>query len=217
MFFPFEVSENGRSRFVILNLENDRSHVKYNVEMTEEEAREKILAAAEDLYYRKGYAAVGMDELREAAGVSLRRLYTLFPSKNDIVRAVLERKHEEWESALGARVADAGENPRARLLAVYSYLEEWFCTDGFRGCAFINAFGELGGTSPEVAEIVREHKASFQRYMTELVAETGATASLAAQLSILAEGAQSTAAISGDAAVATRAREAAEVLIDAAV
>ncbi|WEK61797.1 MAG: TetR/AcrR family transcriptional regulator [Candidatus Microbacterium colombiense] len=185
--------------------------------MTEEDARERILAAAEELYYRKGYAAVGMDELRAAAGVSLRRLYSLFPAKNDIVAAVLARKHAEWESGLSTAVADAGGDPRARLLAVYGYLEDWFCTDSFRGCAFINAFGELGGTNPEVAEVVREHKASFQAYMAGLVDEIGAPSGLAAQLSILAEGAQSTAAISGDPQVAVQARGAAEVLIAAAL
>lgn len=179
--------------------------------------REQILAAADELYYRKGYAAVGMDELRAAAGVSLRRLYTLFPSKTDIVAAVLARKHGEWESGLTGAVADAGVDPRDRLLAVYGYLEDWFCTDDFRGCAFINAFGELGGTNPEVAKIVRDHKASFQEYMAGLVVAAGAPASLAAQLSILAEGAQSTAAIAADPQVAVQARNAAEVLIDAAV
>ncbi|GLJ61463.1 MULTISPECIES: TetR/AcrR family transcriptional regulator [Microbacterium] len=184
--------------------------------MTEEEARERILAAAEELYYRKGYAAVGMDELRSAAGVSLRRLYALFPAKNDIVAAVLDRRHRQWESALDGAIAAAGDDPRERLLAVYRYLEDWFCTGDFRGCAFINAFGELGGTHPEVARIVREHKASFQEHMAALVAASGAPAALAAQLSILAEGAQSTAAISGDPQVAAQARAAAEVLIDAA-
>ncbi|QEA28238.1 TetR/AcrR family transcriptional regulator [Microbacterium sp. CBA3102] len=184
--------------------------------MTEDEARERILTAAEELYYRKGYAAVGMDELRAAAGVSLRRLYALFPAKTDIVAAVLARKHAQWESGLSGAVTDAGDDPRARLLAVYEYLENWFCADDFRGCAFINAFGELGGTNAEVAEIVRTHKASFQEYMAGLVADTGAPAALAAQLSILAEGAQSTAAISKDPSVAVQARGAAEVLIDAA-
>ncbi len=184
--------------------------------MTEDDARERILSAAEELYYRKGYAAVGMDELRTAAGVSLRRLYSLFPAKTDIVSAVLARRHTEWESGLSAAVAAAGDGPRARLLAVYGYLEDWFCSDGFRGCAFINAFGELGGTNPEVASIVRAHKASFQEYMAALVADTGAPAALAAQLSILAEGAQSTAAISADPQAAVHARRAAEVLIDAA-
>jgi len=185
--------------------------------MTEDEARERILAAAEELYYRKGFAAVGMDELRTAAGVSLRRLYGIFPAKDDIVAAVLERRHAEWEGAISTAVAAAGPTPRERLLAVYRYLEEWFCDDGFRGCAFINAFGELGGTHPAIAQIVKEHKASFQAYMAHLVSAAGAPPLLAAQLSILAEGAQSTAAISGDPQVAVQARHAAAVLIDSAL
>jgi AcrR family transcriptional regulator len=180
-----------------------------------DDARERILAAAEGLYYAKGYAAVGMDELRTAAGVSLRRVYTLFPSKDDIVVAVLNQKHEEWESGVTARVAAAGDDPREQILAVYSYLEEWFCDGLFRGCAFINAFGELGGTHPEVAQIVREHKESFQLFMNDLVRKLGAPGPLAAQLSLLAEGAQSTAAIARDPSVASHAKAAAVVLIDA--
>lgn len=185
--------------------------------MTKDDARERILTAAEGLFYAKGYAAVGMDELRAAAGVSLRRVYALFPSKGDIVVAVLNQKHEEWESGLSAHIAAAGVSPREQLLAVYSYLEEWFCTDSFRGCAFINAFGELGGTHPEVAQLVREHKESFQRFMAGLVRELGAPGALAAQLSILAEGAQSTAAIARDSSVASQAKAAAVVLIDASL
>lgn len=185
--------------------------------MTNEEAREQILSAAEKLYYTKGYAAVGMDELRAAAGVSLRRLYTVFPSKGDIVVAVLNRKHEEWEAGLTQRVDGAGTVPRDKLLAVYDYLQDWFCTGSFRGCAFINAFGELGGTHPEVAQLVREHKESFQFYMAGLVRELGAPDPLGAQLSILAEGAQSTAAISSNNSAAAHAKAAAEVLIDAAL
>lgn len=185
--------------------------------MDDEQARGKILAAADELYYTKGYSAVGMAELRSAAGVSLRRLYALFPSKNDIVKAVLAGRHETWKNSVTARVDAAGPRPRARLIAVYSFLEEWFDTDDFRGCAFINAFGELGGTDPEVAQIVREHKASFQHYMAGLVTELDAPDLLAAQLSLLAEGAQSTAAISGDPGVAVQARRAAETLIDAAL
>lgn len=185
--------------------------------MNVEEARERILAAAEELYYNKGYSAVGMDELRSAAGVSLRRLYALFPSKVDIITAVLHDKQSEWETNLTERVEAAPADPRERLLAIYSYLQDWFASDGFRGCAFINAFGELGGTHPQIAAIVRDQKAAFQQYVATLVRDLGAPDELAAQLSILAEGAQTTAAISADPAVAGQARSAAEVLIDSAL
>ncbi|OJU41171.1 MAG: TetR family transcriptional regulator [Microbacterium sp. 69-10] len=185
--------------------------------MTETDAREQILSAAEDLYYRKGYAAVGMDELRTAAGVSLRRLYALFPSKIDVIAAVLQRKHEEWEAALEAAVTAAGDSARGRLLAVYGHLERWFCDDDFRGCAFINAFGELGGNDPEVARVVREHKAAFQERMAVLAEEAGVPRAVAFQLSILAEGAQTTAAIAAAPDAARHARAAAEILIDASL
>lgn len=185
--------------------------------MTDDEARELVLLAAENLYYSKGYAAVGMDELRSTAGVSLRRLYRLFATKNDIVEAVLARKHDEWEAGVAASVAAAGARPKAQLLAIYDFLDTWFCAGSFRGCAFINAFGELGATHPEVAKVVREHKASFQHFVAELVCQLGGPELLGDQLAILAEGAQVTAAISGDPKAARAARSAAETLIAVAM
>ena len=91
-----------------------------------------------------------MDDVRTAAGVSLKRLYSLFPGKDHLVLAVLRKRHRMWTDGLTAAV-DALDDPRERLLAVYDFLAEWFAEDSFRGCGFINAFGELGATSPEVA------------------------------------------------------------------
>lgn len=180
------------------------------------EVHDRIVAAADELYNAKGIQAVGMDELRAAAGVSLKKLYQEFPSKSSIIMAVLERRHRSWTEGLDARVREGG-TPRERLLAIFDYLAQWFDADSFRGCGFINSFAELGAVSADVAEYAREHKASFQRYVSSLAEEAGAPASLAPQLSILAEGAQTTAAIAGTGEAAGQAREAAEVLIDAAL
>ena len=180
------------------------------------EARTRIVATADDLYNAKGIQAVGMDELRAAAGVSLKKLYQEFPSKSSIVMAVLERRHQSWTEGLDAKVRQ-GATPRARLLAIFDYLAQWFAQDSFRGCGFINSFAELGAVSPEVAEYARKHKESFQDYVVDLSAEAGAPPYLAPQLSILAEGAQTTAAIAGTADAARHARHAAGVLIDAAL
>lgn len=103
---------------------------------------------------------------------------------------------------------------------MYDFLESWFGDETFRGCGFINAFGELGATSPAIAEIARDHKDSFQRFIADIAAHAVADADraeeLAAQLALLAEGAQTTAAIAGTADAAVHARRAAAVLIDAA-
>ena len=200
---------------MVTTVENVRSPRKYYGVMNEQETRARVVEAADRLYYARGIQAVGMDELRTAAGVSLKALYALFPSKSDIVLAVLRRRHQLWSDGVAGKVSQ-GATPRARLLAVFDYLAEWFADDGFRGCGFINTFAELGGTSVVVAAETRAHKQSFQEYVARLVADAGGTPELAAQLAILAEGAQTTAAIAGAPDAAAQARRAAEVLIDVA-
>lgn len=183
--------------------------------MTDPDVRERIVDAADRLFYARGIGHVGMDAVRDEAGVSLKAIYREFPSKEELVLGVLGRRHEMWTSGLAAATAAVPE-ARDRLLAIYDHLAGWFGEADFRGCGFINAFGELGAASPRVAEAVREHKRSFQAYVDRLVVEAGAAADLGPQLAILAEGAQTTAAISGDPAAAAAARAAAAVLIESA-
>ena len=184
--------------------------------MVDEEMRLRIVDAADALYYARGFHAVGMDEVRDTAGVSLRRLYQLFPSKDDLVLAVLAKRHDLWSDGVAARVASV-DGAEAKLLAIYDYLADWFIEDTFRGCGFINAFGELGAADPRVAEAARLHKESFQAFVAALAADAGASPALAPQLAILAEGAQTTAAIAGTPDAAADARAAAQVLIRAAL
>ena len=174
-----------------------------------------VLETAKGLFYSRGYASVGMDDIRDAAGISLRRLYREFPSKESVVLGVLGELHEDWEAGVQAAVA-AETDATKRVLAIYDYLAQWFTQDDFRGCGFINAFAELGANSAAVAEIARTHKASFQRYVGQLVSDAGGTPKLASQLAILAEGAQTTAAIAGTVDAAADARDAAVTLIGAA-
>ena len=184
--------------------------------MDDATARELVLDAADRLYYRRGITAVGMDELRTAAGVSLKKTYQLFPSKDVIVEQVLRRRNNAWTRGILAR-AELEPTPRGKLLAIYDFLSDWFVENDFRGCAFINSFGELGATAPTVAQAARDHKSSFQAYVAALAQEAGAPSSLAPQLVLLAEGAQTTAAILGTPDAAAHARAAASTLIDASL
>lgn len=183
------------------------------------DTRAHIVDVADELFYARGIQTVGMDEIRTGAGVSLKKLYAAFPGKDQLIAAVLTGRHEFWERGI-AQAVDAATTPRDKLLAMYDFLESWFGDDTFRGCGFINAFGELGATSPAVAAIARDHKESFQRFVAGLTSQAvddpSLAEELAAQLALLAEGAQTTAAIAGDTAPARHARRAAATLIDAA-
>ena len=182
----------------------------------EELARQQVIDVADRLFYARGIQSVPMDELRTEAGVSLKRMYSLFPSKETLVAAVLRGRNATWTAGILER-ASRVDAPREKLLAIFDFLADWFAQDDFRGCAFINSFGEMGATAPAVADAARAHKTSFQTYVAELVREAGAPAWLAPQLALLAEGAQTTAAISGLPDAATSARAAASTLIDAAI
>ncbi|MGN7799544.1 TetR/AcrR family transcriptional regulator [Leifsonia sp. 22587] len=177
---------------------------------------EHIVEVADRLFYERGIHAVGMDAIRTEAGVPLKRLYSEFSSKDALLEEVLRYRSGVWDAGI-AGAAAAAHTPREKLLAIYDFLDGWFRTDDFRGCGFINSFGEMGAVSPAVAAIAREQKERFQRYVASLVDELGAPAALADQLAILAEGAQTTAAISGNPTAAAQARAAAATLIDAAL
>ncbi|MEV6286663.1 TetR/AcrR family transcriptional regulator [Kribbella sp. NPDC051770] len=181
-------------------------------------AQRQVLDAADALFYERGVQSVGMDAIRTASGVSLKRLYQLFPSKDALIEAYLHQRDQQWKTMLAEHV-DAATEPREKILAVFDFLHSWFTQKDFRGCAFINSFGELGAVSPKVAELAQEHKAGFRQALADLAAAAGAAdpQQLADHLILLSEGAITTSAISGSAAPATRAREAAELLMQLAL
>ncbi|MGW5645218.1 TetR/AcrR family transcriptional regulator [Saccharopolyspora sp. NPDC003752] len=186
--------------------------------MQRHEAESKLLDTAEALFYERGIQAVGMAELRTASGVSLKRFYQCFASKDELVQAYLRRRDERWRSALSAYVARGDRTPEESVLAVFDWLHDWFGEPGFRGCAFLNSFGELGGSSPGVAAAARDHKAELRRYLGELVDGLGVADpdQLTGQLLVLVDGATATAAVGGDPGPARSARAAAAALITAA-
>ncbi|MFF4345788.1 TetR/AcrR family transcriptional regulator [Streptomyces sp. NPDC001530] len=179
-------------------------------------AREQALDAAEDLFYGRGIQTVGMDDIRGASGVSLKRLYQLFPAKEQLVEAYLERRDIRWRQRLADHV-DQCEEPEERIAAVFEWLRHWFAEPGFRGCAWINSYGELGATSPRVTAQVRAHKKAFKEYLGGLVADAGLPALLTDQLYLLAEGAMVTAGITRSTEPAEQAGEAARLLVKAAL
>lgn len=178
----------------------------------------KVLDAADGLFYAYGIQAVGIDRIRDASGVSLKRLYQLFPSKGHIVVAYLNRRDRISRAALEEHLTSY-DDPRERLLGVFEFLEAWFRQPGFRGCAFNNAFGEMGDGAPEVAEVVAHHKGALRTLFRKLVGELGVPRpeQMTAQIALLFDGAITVATVTHRPEAALQARDAAEALLDGAV
>ncbi|NQX30059.1 TetR/AcrR family transcriptional regulator [Microbacteriaceae bacterium VKM Ac-2854] len=183
--------------------------------MTAETPRDRILAAADELFNAYGIHAVKLSDIIARARVSASRVYSEFVGKDAIVVAVLERRHVVWTSRLRA-VVEAAATPREQLLAIFDFLAEWFAEEDFTGCCFLNSFGELGRTSADVARLTREHKGWFLDYVTGVANRGEHPPHVSAGIVLLAEGAQVTAAITRSPQPAFDARATAALLLPTA-
>src|SRR3954451_13301692 len=179
------------------------------------EARRRILETADRLFYQGGIRAVGINRIIAEAGVAKMSLYNHFPSKDDLILAVLRHREEgvlEFFRSSMARHAKKAKNP---LRAFFAALKDFFESPGFRGCPFQNAAVELADPSHAGTEFVRGHKQRFSEFLRGLVEESvgKAAAKVAPAVSILVEGAIITAVIQGNPDAADVARDAALKLL----
>ncbi|GAA0659740.1 TetR/AcrR family transcriptional regulator [Kitasatospora atroaurantiaca] len=181
-------------------------------------ARQRILHAAEELFYTRGIHATGVAALIEAAHVSPRTFYVHFPTKNALVEEYLRRFESEKPIAAEAELERGDLTPAQRLLAMFAPLEGDSPTL-FRGCPFHNAVVEGAGELPEVVDLAQRHKQAFRDRLVATAAEAGAAdpESLGRQIAVIFEGANALAASCNDAQVFTDARRAAEILLDVAL
>jgi AcrR family transcriptional regulator len=156
---------------------------------------DRILHAAHELFYRDGIRATGIDRVIADSGVAKLTFYRQFASKDDLIRAFLEFRHERWMAWFEDALARHGGNARALVPA----LREWLDSADFRGCAFLNSVGELGATMPEVAEIARRHKADMTRAIAALLPASPRRARLAQAIALAVDGAIVQAQFSGQA------------------
>jgi AcrR family transcriptional regulator len=182
------------------------------------ETRKRLLEAADALFYAGGIRATGVEAVAEKAGVTKMTLYSHFSSKDELVAAYLEERDLRWRESLESSL-EGLDDPDEKLLAVFDAYREQLVVDGLRGCAYINCAAEFPERGHPAREVVRRHKATFRRHLTELATEAGAKdpEGLAERLFLLLEGSYVTGALEGDEEVVGRARELAAELVAAAV
>src|SRR3981081_1202054 len=175
-------------------------------------------SAARQLSYEEGVHTVGVDRIVERAGVAKATLYTLFGSKDGLVRAYLTERHDATQERMTRELAARFDTPRERLLGVFEVQGLSFTEPGFRGCAFSSANAETppGGS---VEEVTVDHRIWIRTLFRDLGKEAGATdpEGLARQLALLYDGAGISAWMDRDPGAATAARAIATRLVDAAI
>ena len=175
---------------------------------------EHLLAVTESLIYSGGICATGMDLIVTTSCVSRKTIYKHFGSKDGLVAEALRRRDERWMNWFSENMRQITA-PKERLLHMFTVLDQWFQTPGFRGCAFINAAGEIGDPEDPIRQVAREHKLKLLQFVEQLVQEyTRKNArELAEQLLILIDGAITLALVVGDTRSAARAGQIARRLL----
>lgn len=143
--------------------------------MTLTPAGERLLATAGELFYSRGIRAVGVDLIAETAGTTKKTLYDRFGCKDALVAAYLQRRATRWQAYVLAYLDRHAPTPGPRrALAVLDALEEWM-RDEDRGCAFVNAYAELGGTEHPGLAVIRAEKEWIRALYVRLCTEAGLT------------------------------------------
>lgn len=183
---------------------------------TDPRTRPALLDAAGALFYARGVGAVTVNEIAEASGLTKPTLYRHFPSKEELVSAYLDDRHQQLEVELRAWIERAPLRQRPR--AVIDWLCDWISSPGFNGCGFVRAYAELPDDD-WVREKARRRKRVLLETIDKACRAAGASeaSEIARQLALIVEGATTMAFVSGDAGIATRAaRGLARVALDAA-
>ena len=164
-------------------------------------ARAAVLEAADRVFYERGVAGAGMADVRDAAGVSLRRLYGMYPSKGDLAEAWLRERHRTWMKWFEASVVSHTAKEREPLLAAFDAIGEWAAQPGYRGCAFLNTAAEVTEIGDPHRAIIADHKRELIVYLAGLARASGyrRTRELAESIAVLIDG-----AIVGSAALSSR-------------
>jgi AcrR family transcriptional regulator len=174
-------------------------------------ARDRLVAAAERLFYTEGIHAVGVDRLCAEAEVSKRSLYQHFSGKDEVVTAMLQA--QAAKSAV--HLEPGGGSPRERILAVFDALDQEADSPDFHGCPFLGAATELKDLDHPAVRIARAQKIALTGYFAEASRAGGVRDPdlLGLQLTLIFDGASAYSVVRGGSTPATR--QAVETLLSA--
>jgi len=168
---------------------------------TRDATREKILTAAYTLFYRRGFARVGVDQVAAAAGVTKRTLYDHLRSKDDLLAAVMERQSALALQRLATWAVEPGGDAAALVAGLFDELARWSRKPRWEGPGFTRLAMELADRPGHPARrLARRHKATAEAWLAQAFAARGLedAAAKARQVQILLEGSMALLLVHGE-------------------
>jgi AcrR family transcriptional regulator len=135
--------------------------------------RERILAAARELFYRHGIRAVGVEAIAEAAATNKMTLYRHFGSKDELVASYLSELAKEGDEVFEGLAREHPGDPNAQIEGWVQHVENIFHGRLDRGCAIANAAVELRETEHPGRQIIDDYKTRKRDRLVALFREAG--------------------------------------------
>jgi len=178
--------------------------------------RERILDAANRLFYAEGIGRVSVDAVAEKAGVTKRTLYYHFRSKDDLVSSYLESRDQPNLDQFAKWFEAGGDTLPEKVAAMFDGLAKAARNPRWKGCGFLRTAAELASKPGHPAvKVGAAHKKKFEAWLSEQLGDTARPAECARQITLLMEGAFSTMLIHRDPDYIRVAGETAAMLVKA--
>jgi AcrR family transcriptional regulator len=176
-------------------------------------ARERLLAAADELFYENGINTIGIDLIIERAGVAKASLYDCFGSKDELIRAYLEARSTARQARINEWISRY-DTPQKKILGIFELLAETSSQPGYKGCAFTRARAD-DNASDKVKGACSQSRVFMLDQFTSLAREAGAAnpGQLGQQLLLLYDGASIAAYVDRNRNAASLAREVAAQIL----
>lgn len=137
-------------------------------------AIDRIRAVADEMFYREGIRAIGVDEIVHRAGVTKPSLYRSFASKDELAAAYLK----DYDERFCRRFDEAGvgreHDPRGHLFAYLEGLARRAAKPGYRGCGLTNAAVEYPQADHPARKVADASKRAFRSRLVALAKAMGA-------------------------------------------
>lgn len=165
---------------------------------------EKILQTARRLFCQIGIHATGIARIIEESGVSRRSLYTHYGSKENLLKAVFEAEASIWFHWFDCDLPQMECSSTERILALFDLMQDWFDSEVFYGCVFINAVAEHEKCNSWIQEIANSYKDKFTARLQTMVAASGVRdpAMVTEKLNLLIDGTIVAAMVTGNSKIA---------------
>lgn len=138
---------------------------KNNQPAPESPKKRQIVEAAFKLFKARGFYATGVDLIMQTASVSKRTLYKYFPTKNDLIVAVLDYYRTTYAEYLNQILNKKDNSSREKILAIFEDAKKWFEDINFHGCLAVNAMGEFSGKD----QAIEDSCIRFKRWEIEVL------------------------------------------------